>query len=197
MINIGKKTWTVIGLTLLMSSIGCKATSMPKLPRLGWLGPRDAETVVAAETKPATELPPPSSAAVPKSPVRQATASQTPVRSEPMANAAVNTEPLTTYPATPYPNFQVAQTNSPAPPNYTAGPYGTAAAQPGGNMPIPQATAVKAGKAKADSAPPPLPPSLDQYFIPDSRPSGAGEKLVVELDANRHRIARVRYVRFL
>ncbi len=143
MINIGKKTWTVIGLTLLMSSIGCKTTSMPKLPRLGWLGPRDAETVVAAETKPATELPPPSSAAVPKSPVRQATASQTPVRSEPMANAAVNTEPLTTYPATPYPNFQVAQTNSPAPPNYTAGPYGTAAAQPGGNMPIPQATAAQ------------------------------------------------------
>ncbi|MBT8389753.1 MAG: hypothetical protein KJP13_08900, partial [Altererythrobacter sp.] len=43
---------------------------------------------------------------------------------------------------------------------------------------MPQATAAKAQQNAADSSPPPLPPSLDQYFIPASRPAGEGERLV-------------------
>jgi hypothetical protein len=140
---INNRTWTIIGSALLVSSIGCKTTSMPKLPRLGWLGPRDAETVVAAETKSATELPPPSSAAVPNSPVKQAAAAQPSIQPNAMASAAVNTEPLKTYPATPYPNFQVAQTNSSASQNYPSGVRGAVAtppSAPGGYVPTVEAT---------------------------------------------------------
>ena len=43
---------------------------------------------------------------------------------------------------------------------------------------MPQATAAKAQKVSADAAPPPLPPSLDQYFIPAARPAGPDERLV-------------------
>ena len=120
------KTWMVIGLALVTSSVGCKTTSMSKLPGLGWLGPNDAEAVVAADSLPSTELPPPSSAAIPKLPIKQAAASQAPGQPDATAKAAVNTEPLKTYPATPYPNFQT-QTKAPTPQNYTTGPYSTVA----------------------------------------------------------------------
>ena len=126
------RTWMVIGLVLLASSAGCRTTGMSRLRGLGWLGPKDADAVVT--TQPSTELPPPSSAAVPNLPIKQATASQTSGQPRPTASAAVNTEPLKTYPATPYPNFQVAQANTPTPQantpkpqNYTTGPYSTVA----------------------------------------------------------------------
>lgn len=122
-----KRTWIVICLALLTSSIGCKTTGMSKLPGLGWLGPNDADAVAAADARPSTELPPPSSAAIPKLPVKQATASHASSQPDVTASAAVNTEPLKTYPATPYPNFQVAQTKAPAPQTYTTGPYSTVA----------------------------------------------------------------------
>jgi len=100
---------------------------MSKLPGLGWLGPKDADAVAAADAQPSTELPPPSSAAIPNLPVKQAAASQASGQPNVTASAAVNTEPLKTYPSTPYPNFQVAQTKPPAPQNYTTGTFGTVA----------------------------------------------------------------------
>lgn len=43
---------------------------------------------------------------------------------------------------------------------------------------LPKTTEAKAGRTRVESAPPPLPPSLDQYFLPATRPPGSNEKLV-------------------